>query len=197
MTIARITLVFAATPLLACCGGNTGIRQGEPTQPAQHGPDFPIVCPPEPESISRLVPIAVAILPECYPVAANIPYWSGGCSLGKGNTLCIPIDEAVYLWDPSRNCKKQIRFRGEDEYECYDTGIPFGPNMQLAYPAVPNLFCRERADGSVEVLRFGNRGRSRSSMKQLGWIEGCRSLCPSGRECPFNSNRLERVPDCS
>ena len=82
MTIARIVLVLAATPLLLCCGGNTRVRQGEPAHSAQQGPKKPTVCSPEPERDSGLEPPEAASLPRCSPFPVGMGLWGGRWNTG-------------------------------------------------------------------------------------------------------------------
>jgi hypothetical protein len=205
MTIARILLVFAATPLLVCCGGNAGIRQGEPAQKAQQASDEPIVCP-EPEPLVKpsvepflfvgLIPPVLVGLGACSPIPKEIERWGGGCT-ASGGTQCFHIDGRVYLWNPMRNCKKPgFRNSGEGENDCYETAIPWALAVLPAQTRVPAVYCRKKDDRWVEILWVSDDGfRTSFSMKKLGWAkEDCRSLCPEVGECLVR--QIYRAPDC-
>ena len=207
MTIARNTLVFTATPLLLWCGGNTGIRQGEPVQQAHNEP---IVCPPEPEPpvepeqklepnlYSVLEPPEVAALPRCSPVPKEIERWGGGCTPSEQNTVCHHLNGRVYLWNPSKNCKKPgFRDSAEGDNDCYDTSIPRGPTIRIARNLATSRYCREKPDGWIEILMLGSSSYSDSSLRRLGWTkEDCQSICPEAGECRYSAANIYHAPDC-
>ena len=207
MTIARIFWVSAATSLLVGCGGNTGIRQGEP---AQHAHNEPIVCPPEPEPSDEpepsvlpypyhlLQPQDVAALPPCSSIPKGITPWGFGCSLSERNTVCAPLDGRVYFWDPLKNCRKPgFRNLREIEKVCYETAHPFYPNVGgVASTMQTRHYCRDKHDGWIEMLITDDEYGS-SNMTRLGWSEFIHSpCCPEGQQCLFDADRIDRLPNC-
>ena len=191
-TMARFGVFFAAVPWLLSCGGNTGMRQGEHAQPVEpQGCSEPIVLPPSPgepsaEPPSSPEPREWAALPRCSPVPPELWFYQqAACTRSETNTWCMEISTNVYLWDPSRDCKKEIHAAGSSVYECIDTGIPVTPDMSIAVTLDMSCHCRDRQDGWVEVVNMGTSSHDRH-MRKAGW-----------RSCGFDcSVKIYPMRDC-
>ena len=210
MKTARIFLVVTATLQMVGCGGNTGIRQGEP---APQACNEPTVCSPEPEpepwegsqwrslapyEYPLVEPPELAVLPRCSPIPRGIERYGGGCTLSDRNTVCQHLEGPVYLWNPSKNCKKPgVRNSAEGDNDCFDTGIARGSHAQIALYPISGAYCRAKSGGWIEILTLSKDVRRISEMNRLGWLAYSHSLCcPEGRECLPNTSTLDRAPDC-
>jgi len=119
------------------------------------------------------------------PPCAPVPSAWGKCSPGEGDTACYPQNGDLYIWNPSKGCKRQVHSSDKQFYVCLNSGMP--NRLGLVFPARLVNYCFERKKTAelVEVL-WANAWPNRYHALRTGW-----------RECSMEYvTEVMSAPDC-